>query len=631
MSEKLRPKDKLTQKMSRDGLHDVQTAKRDERILKREATGRSKVSRLQFTGEERASPELAPYVRKAEKATDRLEKAQAAVPKKKKLVRQRTFDEVSGKARTRLHFAETEKPIGKGPPSAVVSRPLREVGAAVHNEIHAVEKENVGVEGAHKTEEVAERLARHSSRAIRQGYRRHRLRPYRAAAKAEKAALKANTAYLYQKASLEDPQYFSNPFSRFWQKQRIKRQYAKALRTGAMGGAKTAAGAVKNSRRAAKKEAKRTLGFIARHPAGVTIAVCVFVVSIVSLSGLSSCSSMLTGGINSILGTSYTSEDADLVAVERHYEGLEADLQARLDRIEQDHPGYDEYRYDLAEIFHNPHELASYLTARYQSYTLPDVQGELPQIFEQQYTLTLTEEIEVRYREETHTETSTDEDGNTHEETVTEQVPYDYHILNVKLTNTPFSSFLPDRLEEEQQKMYAVYLETSGNKPLVFGGGSPDTGPSTDLGGVHFVNGRRPGNPDVVNIAKRQEGNTGGYPYWSWYGFDGRVAWCACFVSWCYHEAGLSEPRFAACQSQGVPWFTSRGQWGARGYKDIAPGDSIFFDWDGDGGADHVGIVIGRDDERVYTAEGNSGNACKIKSYDLDYKCIKGYGLMNWD
>lgn len=679
MSEKLRPKDKITQKMSRDGLvetnetqqttrrisgreteeftrpapvpekdtgtaarvlehlevqHDVQTAKRDERILKREATKRSKVSRLQFTGEERASPELAPYVRKAEKAADRLEKAQAAVPKKKKLVRQRTFDEVSGKARTRLHFAETEKPIGKGPPSAVVSRPLREMGAAVHNEIHAVEKENVGVEGAHKTEEVAERLARHSSRAIRQGYRRHRLRPYRAAAKAEKAAIKANTAYLHQKAALEDPQYFSNPLSRFWQKQRIKRQYAKALRTGAAGGAKTAAGAVKNSRRAARKaekETRKAVGFIARHPAGVAIAVCILIFSIVMLSGLSSCSSMLTGGINSILGTSYTSEDADLVAVERHYEGLEADLQARLDRIEQDHPGYDEYRYDLAEIFHNPHELASYLTARYQSYTLSDVQGELPQIFEQQYTLTLTEEIEVRYREETHTETSTDEDGNTHEVTVTEQVPYDYHILNVKLTNTPLSSFLPDRLDEEQQKMYAVYLETSGNKPLVFGGGSPDTGPSTDLGGVHFVNGRRPGNPDVVNIAKRQEGNTGGYPYWSWYGFDGRVAWCACFVSWCYHEAGLSEPRFAACQSQGVPWFTSRGQWGARGYKDIAPGDSIFFDWDGDGGADHVGIVIGRDDERVYTAEGNSGNACKIKSYDLDYKCIKGYGLMNWD
>ena len=115
------------------------------------------------------------------------------------------------------------------------------------------------------------------------------------------------------------------------------------------------------------------------------------------------------------------------------------------------------------------------------------------------------------------------------------------------------------------------------------------------------------------------------------YGFNSRVEWCACFVSWCYGQMGLSEPRFAACQSQGIPWFTSHGQWGARGYENIAPGDAIFFDWDLDGSADHVGLVIGRDESRVYTVEGNSGDACKIKSYPLDYACIKGYGLMNWN
>ncbi|HBG5672329.1 TPA: CHAP domain-containing protein, partial [Clostridioides difficile] len=106
--------------------------------------------------------------------------------------------------------------------------------------------------------------------------------------------------------------------------------------------------------------------------------------------------------------------------------------------------------------------------------------------------------------------------------------------------------------------------------------------------------------------------------------------WCACFVSWCYNQAGKSEPRFAGCEWQGVPWFQSRGQWGARGYENIAPGDAIFFDWDLDGVADHVGLVLGRDGSRVYTVEGNSGDACKIKSYDLNYQCIKGYGLMNW-
>ena len=681
MSEKLKPRDKLTQKMSRDGLvetnetqqtarrisqreteefthqqplpekdtgaaervlehleaaHDRQAARRDARELKREITAKPKASRLQFTEEERASPELTPYVKKAEKAADKLEKAQAAVPKKKKIVRQRTFDEVSGKAKTKLHFEEVEKPIGKGKAlsAGALSLPAKEVGVFVHNKIHSVEKENVGVEGAHKTEKAAERLSQVSRRAIRRNSHSRKLKPYRAAAKAEKAATKANADFLYQKALHDNPQLASNPVSRLWQKRQIKKQYAKALRTGAAGGARTAAEAVKNSRKAAKKakkETKRTLGFIARHPAGVAIAVLILVFSIVMFSGLSSCSTMLTGGINSVLGTSYTSEDADLISVERHYEGLETDLQSRINRIEQDYPGYDEYRYDLAMIGHNPHELASYLTAKYQSYTLSDVRSELSTIFEQQYTLTLTREVETRYREETHTETYTDEDGNTYTETVTEQVPYDYYILNIKLTNTPLSSFLPDKLNEEQRKMYAVYLETSGNKPLIFGGGSPDTSPSTDLSGVHFVNGKRPGNPAVVDIAKRQEGNVGGYPYWSWYGFNGRVAWCACFVSWCYHEAGLSEPRFAGCQSQGVVWFTSRGQWGARGYKDIAPGDAIFFDWDLDGNADHVGIVIGRDNERVYTVEGNSGDACKIKSYSLNYECIKGYGLMNWD
>ena len=120
------------------------------------------------------------------------------------------------------------------------------------------------------------------------------------------------------------------------------------------------------------------------------------------------------------------------------------------------------------------------------------------------------------------------------------------------------------------------------------------------------------------------------YPYWSWYGFDSRVEWCACFVSWCYNQAGKSEPRFAGCEWQGVPWFQSHGQWGARGYNNLAPGDAIFFDWDLDGTADHVGIVIGTDGSRVYTVEGNSGDACKIKSYDLNYQSIKGYGLMNW-
>ena len=346
---------------------------------------------------------------------------------------------------------------------------------------------------------------------------------------------------------------------------------------------------------------------------------------------ISSCGAMFSGMMNGVLGTSYTSEDSDLVATENNYAAKETELQQRIDNIERDNPGYDEYRYDLDNIGHNPHELASYLTALLQSYTPQSAQAELNRVFDKQYTLTLTEEIEVRYRTETRTDTWTDEDGNSHSDTYTVEVPYNYYILNVKLTNKPINSFVSELLTVEQLEMYRVYLETSGNKPLIFGGGSPDVSASEDLSGVQFVNGTRPGNTAIVDLAKRQVGNVGGQPYWSWYGFNSRVEWCACFVSWCYGQMGLSEPRFAACQSQGIPWFTSRGQWGARGYENIAPGDAIFFDWDLDGSADHVGLVIGTDGSRVYTVEGNSGDACKIKSYPLDYACIKGYGLMNWN
>ena len=125
----------------------------------------------------------------------------------------------------------------------------------------------------------------------------------------------------------------------------------------------------------------------------------------------------------------------------------------------------------------------------------------------------------------------------------------------------------------------------------------------------------------------------GGYPYWSWYGFSSRVEWCACFVSWCYAQAGLSEPRFSGCTSGGMAWFQSHGQWAERDYEDIAPGDAIFFNWSGSstGGADHVGIVVGVDESRVYTVEGNSGNdACNYKSYPRGSSVIRGYGLMLW-
>ena len=620
-----------------DAAQTRKASKKAAQKAQRDATVKEKSSRLQFTEEELNTPELETYIRKSDKAADRLDAAKAAIPKEKKLVGERTFDEATGKAKTRLRFTEQEKPINGGKAhSNPLSRPAQEAGIFVHNKIHSVEKDNSGVEGAHKSEELAEKGAKYGTRKIREGYRSHKLKPYRAAAKAEKAAEKANVNYLYHKTLHENPQLTSNPLSLFMQKQQIKRQYAKAAKTG---GAATAKKAAENTRKAAKKtaeETKKAVAFVGRHPAGVGIAVAALLLFIMVSAGLSSCGAMFSGMMNGVLGTSYTSEDSDLVATENNYAAKETELQQRIDNIERDNPGYDEYRYDLDNIGHNPHELASYLTALLQSYTPQSAQAELNRVFDKQYTLTLTEEIEVRYRTETRTGTRTVTDPETGE-TSTEtyeyevEVPYNYYILNVKLTNRPINSFVSELLTAEQLEMYRVYLETSGNKPLIFGGGSPDVSASEDLSGVQFVNGTRPGNTAIVDIAKRQVGNVGGQPYWSWYGFNSRVEWCACFVSWCYGQMGLSEPRFAACQSQGIPWFTSRGQWGARGYENIAPGDAIFFDWDLDGSADHVGLVIGTDGSRVYTVEGNSGDACKIKSYPLDYACIKGYGLMNWN
>ena len=321
--------------------------------------------------------------------------------------------------------------------------------------------------------------------------------------------------FQYHKTLHENPQLTSNPISRFGRSRKssgsmqrkpaIPQRVSRRGRTHPQGGSQ--------SRR--ENEADRSI--CGKHPAGVAIAVGVLLLFIMVMSGLSSCGAMFSGTLNGVLGTSYTSEDSDLVEVENSYAGLENELQSRIDNIERDNPGYDEYRYDLANIGHNPHELASYLTAKYQSYTCAEVQSELQRIFNQQYKLTLTEEVEIRYREEERTDTWTDEDGNEHTDTYTVQVPYEYYILNVKLTNTPLSTIAENNLTPEQLEMYRVYLQTSGNKPLIFGGGSPDTSASEDLSGVDFVNGTRPGNTAIVDLAKRQVGNVGGYPYWSWY------------------------------------------------------------------------------------------------------------------
>ena len=575
-----------------------------------------KEPRLRFTEEERADPALEKPIRKAEKAAVKADKAQAKIPKKQ--VKRAEVDPKTGKVTTKLVLEDKPRPPSKLS-HTVRDAPGNAVAGKLHQEIRKTEDGNVGVESAHKSEEAVET----GVHLAREGYRSHKLKPYRKAAQAERKLEKANIEALFQKSVYENPAAASNPLSRWQQKQQIKKQYAAAKRAAQSGG--SAAGAAQKTGKAAKtvkEKAQQAGAYVMRHKKGFGIALGLFLIVCLLLNTMSSCSMMAQSIGSMISGTTYPSDDPELVAVEADYAAKEAALQAEIDNIESSHPGYDEYRYDLDMIGHDPHELAAYLSAVLQGYTRASAQAELERIFAAQYQLTLTEEVEVRYR----TETRTDSEGNEYDV----EVPYNYYILNVTLTSKPISSVASELLTPDQLEMYQVYRQTLGNKPLIFGGGSADTSDSESLAGVEFVNGTRPGNQAVVDIAKSQVGNVGGQPYWSWYGFNSRVEWCACFVSWCYGQMGLSEPRFAACQSQGIPWFQSHGQWGGRDYANIAPGDAIFFDWDLDGSADHVGIVVGTDGSRVYTVEGNSGDACKIKSYSLTYECIKGYGLMNW-
>ena len=268
-----------------------------------------------------------------------------------------------GKAKTRLYFEEQEKPIPGGKAhSNPLSRPAQEAGIFVHNKIHSVEKDNSGVEGAHKSEELAERGARYGTRKLKQGYRSHKLKPYREAAKAEQAAFKANVNFQYHKALQENPQLTSNPFSRLMQKQKIKRQYAKTVKKSGAATAKAASGA---SQTAAKKAA----AFAGRHPAGVIIAIAALLLFIMVSVGLSSCGAMFSGSMNSVLGTSYTSEDSDLVATEQSYAAMENELQQEIDNIESTHSGYDEYRYDLDTIGHTFEAVTAVFECAGQSFT----------------------------------------------------------------------------------------------------------------------------------------------------------------------------------------------------------------------------------------------------------------------
>lgn len=541
-----------------------------------------KMSRLTFSEEERADPKLKTPLKKAEKSADKLEKTQEKIPKKKHIRKERTIDADTGKAKVRLYFEESDK---AKPPSKLSHKlktiPERELLAQIHKEIREGEEDNVGVEAAHKTEQGAEFVANR----VQSGYHSHKLKPYRKLAKAEKHTVQKEVNYLYKKSLRDNPKATTNPTSRWQQKRAIKKEYM-AARSGK--GAKTTQKTVQNTKKVTGKVAdvtKKISKFVVKNHKAILIILGIGVALMLLMGVISSCSLMLEGGLQSIVGTSYTSEDEDIIAVDNDYAELEKQLQQEIDNIEREYPGYDEYQYHLDEIGHNPFTLASYLTAKLQVYTRSGVQAELKALFDEQYTLTTREEVEVRYRTETRTDTWTDSDGNTHSDTYTVEVPYDYYILHVTLKNKDISMIAPNNLTAEQYEMFGVYMETQGNKPYLFDGNiyAPSGGEYTD----YDIPPDALTDPDFAALIKEAEKYLG-YPY-VWGGSSPSTSFdCSGFVCWVLNQSGVYN--IGRTTAQGI--FNECAKIPP---SEARPGDIIFFTgtYASSGAVSHVGIYVG--------------------------------------
>ena len=417
--------------------------------------------RLQFSDADLAEPKLKKPIKRVKKAEAKADKAQAKIPKKTVVKKERGFDPATGKVKTQLRFEEVDK---KKPPSklthAVQDAPANLILSQVHREVRQSEDDNVGVEAAHKMEQTVES----GGRLVQSAHRAHQLKPYRAAIRAEKKLERANLDALQKKAEIDSPT--SNPVSKWQQKQAIKKQYAAAKHNQA---AQTTAKAAENTAKAAKKaaeKAEKAGKYVWEHRRGFAIAAAILLMLAFLLNGLSSCSVIMDGVGSGIAASTYPSQDTDMLGAEAQYCEMEAELQRYLDTYESTHD-YDEYHFDLDTIEHDPYVLISMITALHQGeWTLDEVQGTLQMLFDRQYILTEDVVVETRYR--TETDTWTDADGNTHTDTY--QVPYDYYICTVTLENFNLSHVPVYIMSEEQLGMYATYMATLGNRPDLFPG-----------------------------------------------------------------------------------------------------------------------------------------------------------------
>ena len=529
--------------VDRAELHREQAAAKKKRRKQRrtyregEAAAGRPSSRLQFSEADRATPELQGAIRKSDKAADRLDAAKAAVPSK------------------------PPSPQHTNP----LSRPIQEAGAAIHGKVREVEQENSGVQSGHLGERGIEKAVGYGNRRVQNWRAERKLKPWRDAAKAEQAAVKANADFYYRKAVAENPQLASNPISRLWQKKRLQKQYAAAYRAAgktAQAG-KTAEATAKAARKTAQ-ESKRTALFVKRHWKGVLIVGGIGLLLVMLLGSLQSCSSMFGGGASNFMASSYLSEDADMLAAEEAYCAKEDELREYLDTYEATHD-YDEYHFDLDEIEHDPYVLISILSALHEGmFTIDQVQGDLQTLFDKQYILTETVTTETRY----------DSDGD----------PYTWTICTVTLENFDLSHVPVYMMGEDQLSLYATYMSTLGNRPDLF----PSSGyvskyienPPTawEIPAEYLTDER-------FNTLITEAEKYLGYPY-VWGGSSPSTSFdCSGFVSYVLTNSGL-------CNT---------GRLGAQGLYNIStpvsapqPGDLVFFVGTYDTtGVSHVGIYVG--------------------------------------
>ena len=532
--------------------------------------------RLQFSDADLAEPKLEKPIKRVKKAAAKADKAQAKIPKKTVVKKERGFDPATGKVKTQLRFEEVDK---KKPPSklthAVQDAPANLVLSQVHREVAQSEDDNVGVEAAHKVEQAVES----GGRLVQSAHRAHQLKPYRAAIRAEKKLERANLDALQKKAEIDSPT--SNPVSKWQQKQAIKKQYAAAKHNQA---AQTTAKAAENTAKAAKKaaeKAEKAGKYVWEHRRGFAIAAAILLMLAFLLNGLSSCSVIMDGVGSGIAASTYPSQDADMLGAEAQYCEMEAELQRYLDTYESTHD-YDEYHFDLDTIEHDPYVLISMITALHQGeWTLDEVQGTLQMLFDRQYILTEDVVVETRYR--TETDTWTDADGNTHTDTY--QVPYDYYICTVTLENFNLSHVPVYIMSEEQLGMYATYMATLGNRPDLFPGsgyiGKYVEGSYTD----YDIPPEALDDEVFAAIIKEAEKYLG-YPY-VWGGSSPSTSFdCSGFVSWVINHSGWDVGRLGA---QGLCNICT-----PVSSANVKPGDLVFFTGTYDTpGVSHVGIYVG--------------------------------------